>query len=220
MIVIILSTLILIYFFSIPAVRPVKFGRPVGLTCRIILLVAVPLLMALLVAESYNIYPGQYWVTKLIFWLVVFSCMIAYGLCDRSYFASFERMVYKIIFFLPLAFLLFLFIPFLGIGYGLRFYVSFIGDSKFILYNDNEIRIEQPYIRFLGPDPQPVLYVKKNLMSFQDTTLPFNYNDEKDKIVVTRRGDSSYTIILKSPDNRQVPAGTDTFYYDLGNHHR
>jgi hypothetical protein len=220
MIFLILTILILIYLFSIPKVRKAKFGADVALTLRIIVFIATPILIALLVAKTYNIYTRQYWITRGLFWLVIFSCMSAFGLCNREHFGAFERAIYKMIFFLPLLFLLFLFIPFIGIGYGLIFYVKFIGDNKFILYNDNKIRIEQPYIRFMGPNPQPILYVKKKLTSFQDTTLPFGYDEAKDKIEVTKNGDSSYIIILKSPNNWQVPTGTDTFLYNLRNSHR
>lgn len=146
--------------------------------------------------------------------------MSAYGLCDKQYFTTFERAVYKIIFFLPIVFVVFLFVPFIGIAYGLVFYVKFIGDSKLILYSDDAIRIEQPYIRFLGPDPKPILYVKSKFTCFQDTTLPFSYHEETDKIEVTKQSKSSYTILLKSPDNWQVPDGIDTFYYHLQQKHK
>jgi hypothetical protein len=220
MIFIVLLFLILIYLFSIPKVRKAKFGRPTTLTLRVIIFVATLLLVTLLAAETYNIYPRQYWITKGLFWLVIFSCMSAYGLCSNHYITTFERVIYKVIFFLPLLFLLFLFVPFIGVGYGLLFYVRFIGDNNFILYSDNKIRIEQPYIRFMGPDPHPILYVKKQFTSFQDTTLPFGYDEEKDKIEVITQGDSAYIVILKSPDNWQVPTGTDTFLYNLKNNHR
>lgn len=193
-----------------------KFGANVALTLRIIIIVATPILLTLLILEKYNIYPRQYWIIKGLFWLLCFSCMTAFGLCSREYFRTFERAIYKIIFFLPLFFVLFLFVPFIGIAYGLVFYVKFIGDNKFILYNDNEIRIEQPFIRFLGPNPQPILFVKKELTSFKDTTLPFGYDEAKDKIEVTKNSDS-YIIILRSPNNWQVPTGTDTFHYKLRN---
>ena len=215
MIFIILTALILIYLFSIPNIRRTKFGRKVVLTLRIIIVVAAPILIALLFAETYNTYPREYWITKGIFWIVVLSCLSAYGLCNRQHLSNLERAIYKVLFFLPLVFLVFLLVPFIGIGCGLIFYVKFIGDNKFVLYSDNQIRIEQPYIRFLGPDPQPILYVKNKLTSFQDTTLPFRYHEETDKIEVTKQGNSSYTILLKSPDNWQVPDGIDTFYYHL-----
>jgi hypothetical protein len=219
MLFLVLTILIIIYFISIPQVRKAKFGANVALALRIIVFVATPILLALLILETYNIYPKQYWITKGFFWLVYFSCMSAFGLCSREYFRPVERAIYKIIFFLPLIFILFLFVPFIGIGSGLLFYVKFIGDNKFILYNDNKIRIEQPYIRFMGPDPPLILYVKKKLTSFQDTTLPFGYDDINDKIEVIKNADSSYIIILKSPNNWQVPTGTDTFFYNLRNNH-
>lgn len=215
MIFVVLFILFLIYLFSIPKVRRAKFGRSFALTTRLIIILSGTILLALSIAETYNMYPRQYWVTKGFFWLFVFSCMSAYGLCNTNNFATFERLIYKTIFFLPLIFLCFLLVPFIGIGFGLLFYVKFIGDSKFILYNDNNIRIEQPSIRFLGPDPQPILYVKRKFTSFKDTTLPFNYREEADKIEVTKRGNFSYTILVKSPDNWQVPDGIDTFFYDL-----
>ena len=69
MIFIILTALILIYLFSIPNIRRTKFGRKVVLTLRIIIVVAAPILIALLFAETYNIYPREYWITKGFFGL-------------------------------------------------------------------------------------------------------------------------------------------------------
>jgi len=220
MIFVFLFILLLIYLFSIPKVRKAKFGRSVALTTRSIIILSGTILLTLLMAETYNIYPRQYWVTKGIFWLFVSSCMSAYGLCGAKNFATFERMIYKTIFFIPLIFLCFLLVPFIGIGFGLLFYVKFIGDNKFILYSDNDIRIEQPSIRFMGPNSQPIIFVKKNLISFQDTTLPWGYDEAKDKIEVTNRGDASYMIILTSSDNWQVPTGIDTFRYKLRSYRR
>ncbi len=218
MIFFVLIVLLLIYLFSIPKVRKAKFGRSVALTTRSIIILSGTILLTLLIADTYNIYPRQYWFTKAIFWLFIFSCMSAYGLCNTKNFATFERVIYKAIFFFPLVFLCFLLVPFIGIGFGLLFYIKFIGDNKFILYSDNNIRIEQPSIRFMGPDPQPILYVKKGLISYQDTTLPFRYNELKDSIEVVRREDSSYTVVLKAPDNWEVPTGTATFLYYLRKH--
>ena len=107
MIFIILTALILIYLFSIPKIRTPKLGRKVVLTLRTIILLATPILIVLLFAETYNIYPRHYWVTKGLFWLVILSCMSAYGLCYRQYFSNSERAVYKVVFFLPLFFFCF-----------------------------------------------------------------------------------------------------------------
>ena len=205
----------IIYFFSIPIVRKQKLGNKVIRVLRIIIFIATPLLAAILIAQSFNIYPRGYWFTKGVFWLVIFSCVSLYGLCKKEFFWAYERMIYKIIFFLPLLFLIFLFVPIIGIGYGLIFYVKFIGDDKLILYNDKNIRIEQPYIRFMGPNPQPILYVKQKLISYQDTLLPIGYDDAKDTIVVKRLSDSTYTITFKSPNNWQVPTGSQSFQYNL-----
>lgn len=218
MLFIILSILALIYLFSIPALRKKKFGAAVARLLRIIIFTATPILIAILIAESYNIYPKQYWTTKVLFWLVVFSCMAAFGLCKKEDFGKYERVIYKTIFFLPLVLLLFLFVPFIGIGVGLLFYVKFIGDEKFILFNDDNIRIEQPYIRFIGPDPQPVLYVKKQLIAYRDTILPIHFNESKDKMEVTKHGNSVYVITFRVPDNWEVPEGMQTFRYTVSGH--
>jgi hypothetical protein len=218
MIIVVLFILILIYLFSIPKIRKAKFGHSAALTIRLIVILSAIILLALLVAETFNVYPRQYWDTKVFFWLFIFSSMSAYGLCNSKNFTRFERVVYKTVFFLPLVFLLFLLVPFIGVGFGLLFYVKFVGDNKFILYSDKNIRIEQPAIRFMGPNPHPVIYVKKKLTSFQDTALPFGYDESKDKIEVTNRGDKSYVIILRSPDNWQLPTGVDSFRYNLKDH--
>ncbi len=214
------TILILIYLFSIPKIRKAKFGAKITLSLRVVVFIATAILLTLLIAETYNIYPRQYWITKAIFWLVIFSCMSVFGFCGKEYYGTVERTIYKIIYFLPILSLLFLLVPFIGIGLGLIFYVKFIGDKKFILYSDNKIRIEQPYVRFMGPDPQPIVYVKEKLTSFQDSTLPFSYDEENDKIEVAKHGDSSYTIILKSPNNWQVPTGVVTFFYNLRNNYK
>jgi len=220
MIFVVLSILILIYLFSMPKFREAKFGRSAALAIRWVIIVSAIILLTVLIAESYNVYPRGYWVTKVLFWLFVFSCMSAYGLCSPKNFATLERVIYKTVFFLPLIFLCFLLVPFIGIGFGLLFYVKFIGDNKLILYSDNNIRIEQPGIRFLGPDPRPIIYVKQKLISFQDTTLLFGYNEAKDRIEVRNQGDESYLIILRTPDNYQVPTGIDTFFYKLKDYRR
>ncbi|HEU4470183.1 MAG TPA: hypothetical protein VFR58_03795 [Flavisolibacter sp.] len=220
MIFVVLIGLIILYLFSFSKIRKEKFGRPVVLSLRVIIMVAAPALIALLIAESYNIYPAQYWTTKVIFWLLIFSCMAAYGLCNRKYLTTIERSVYKLVFFFPLLFLLFVCIPLVGTGCGILFYFKFIGDSEFIIYDDNNIRIEQPSVRFMGSDPQPVLYVKNGLTSLRDTTLPFYYDGAKDKIEVVKQEAYSYTFIFRSPDNWQVPDGADTSSYELKNYHR
>jgi hypothetical protein len=106
-------------------------------------------------------------------------------------------------------------IPFFGAAYGLLFYVKFIGDKEFILYNDSQIRIEQPYVRFLGPNPQPIVFVKHELTSSKDTILPFGYDDAKDKIEVIKNNDTTYKITINSPNNWQIPAETESFIYKL-----
>jgi hypothetical protein len=215
MLYLIITILTLIYIFSIPAIRKKKFGIGVIWTLRVIIFIATPLLVAILIAETFNIYPRQYWIIKGLFWAIFFSCMTALGLCRTEYLKTIEKNIYKIIFYLPLLFVIFLFIPFIGAAYGLVFYAKFIGDKTFILYNDNNIRIEQPYIRFLGPNPRPILFVKHGLTSYKDTTLPFGYDEAKDKVEISKYGDTTYTITLKSPNNWQVPTGTQSFIYYL-----
>lgn len=220
MLFIILTILMTIYFASIPVVRKRKFGLNVIKTLRILILIATPILVATITAQSYNIYPRWYWFTKGIFWLVFFSCMAIFGLCKSDLLGKFERTIYRIIFYFPLVSLLLLLVPFIGIGVGLIFYVQFVGDNKFVLYSDNKIRIEQPFIRFMGPNPQPIVYVKQKLTSYQDTTLPIGYDDVKDTVEVKISNDSTYNITFKSPNNWQVPTGTQSFLYNLKDRHR
>jgi hypothetical protein len=143
--------------------------------------------------------------------------MSAFGFCRSEFFGTVERSIYKTIFFLPLFFLLFLCVPFIGISIGLIFHFKFIGDNKFILYSDNNIRIEQPYIRFMSRNAYPIVYAKQRLTSYQDTILSFHYNEAKDKVEVEKYGDSTYIITFKSPENWEVPTGTQAFYYVLRN---
>jgi hypothetical protein len=217
MLYLIITILTIIYIFSIPVIRKKKFGNRTISTLRIIVFSATALLVVILIAESYNIYPREYWFVKGLFWVIVFSCMIIVGLCKTESINSIEKRIYRIIFFLPLIFVIFLLIPFVGVAYGLFFYVKFIGDKEFILYNDNQIRIEQPFVRFLGPNPQPIIFIKNELTCYKDTTLPFGYDDAKDKIDVIKNDDTTYKITIKSPNNWQIPSGTESFIYHLKN---
>lgn len=215
MLLIVSTILAFIYIFSLLISRKRKFGFRAIKTLRIITFIATPILVATIAAQSYNVYPRWYWFTKSIFWLVFFLCMSIYGLCKNDHLRKFERTIYKFIFYLPLVSLLLLLVPFIGVGIGLIFYVKFIGDNKFVLYNDNKIRIEQPYIRFMGPNPQPIIYFKQKLISYQDYILPIGYDNEKDKIQVKLNNDSTYIITFKSPGNWQIPTGTQSFEYNL-----
>lgn len=215
MILFVISILVFIYIFSIPVFGKLRIGPRGARILRLSIIGTTGILVAVLIARRYNTYPGEYWATKIIFWVPVFLSMAAFGLCRREHFGTFERKVYKLAFYSPILFLLFLLVPFIGAGSGLAFYVNFIGDSKFILYNDDDIRIEQPYIRFLGPDPQPVVYILDGLMASKDTSLPFRYRVENDTLKVIKQNDTTFLVVHISPDNWQVPDGIDSFIYKL-----
>lgn len=212
----VISLLVVIYAASIPAINGYRLGKPAIRVLRIVNYTLVLTLVIVLIAADYNIYPRWYWFTKVLFCLALFSCMLMYGLTQRVFLKKLEALVYGIIFYVPLLFVVFLFVPFLGFLIALFIYTNFIGHTSFILYNDNRIRIEKPYIRFLSPDPRPVIYVKQGLTAYKDTELPTGYDDRKDAIIVKRVSDNSYVIVVKSPDNWQVPTGEETIHYTVG----
>jgi hypothetical protein len=143
--------------------------------------------------------------------------MILFELGNKSIIVNFERTIYKFFFYLPLAFIPLLLIPFFGIGISLIFYVSLIGDKSMVLYSDQKIRIEQQYIRFMGPDPQLDIYVKDRFFSYQDTTVPFTFNEMTDTLSVLKLDDSTYLLGHSSPKNWEVPTGYEEFRYSIDN---
>jgi len=212
MLIIILAILFVIYLFTLSGN---KLNTSITKIMRVFVFVLLPVLITLLTLSDFNIYPRGYWVTKGLFWAVAILMIILFGLGNKSALSKIERLVYGLFFYLPLAFILFLFIPFLGIGYGLLFYVSFIGDSSFIVYSDKNIRVQKQGVRFLGPDPPLEIYVKDGIFSHRDTVLPMKYNDKNDSLRVRRLNDSTYFLIHYSPDNWQIPSGSEEFRFSI-----
>lgn len=212
----VISLLVLIYAASIPAINRHRLSKPATRVLRIVNYMLMLALAVVLFAADYNIYPRWYWFTKVLFWLTFFSCMLMYGVAPKKLLKRIERIFYGIIFYSPAVFVISFVVPLIGFVFGMILYVNFIGDSSFILYNDNRIRIEKPYIRFLGPDPRPVIYVKQGLTAYKDTELPTGYDDRKDTIIVKRVSDNSYVIVVKSPDNWQLATGEETIHYTIG----
>ena len=215
MLFIILAVIAIIYLLTLFTRSGRKLNARATRIIRVFLFFLAPVLIALLVISQYNIYPRGYWVTKGIFWVVFLLMMILFGLGNKSSLSKAERIIYRFFFYLPLGFIPFLLIPFIGIGTALLFYTSFIGDKSFILYSDENIRVQQQYIMFLGPAPPLDVYVKDGLFCRRDTVLPVMYNDRKDIIRVIRLNDSTYSLIHYSPDNWAVPAGFEEFKFSL-----
>ena len=115
--------------------------------------------------------------------------MVLFGFIKPHLLNHIERIFYWTICYFPITFPIIIIFPFSGIGVLLEFYTHLIGDQSFILYHDNKLRIEQPYIRFIGPDPKPVIYVKEEFTCYHDTSLKFGYNDMHDHITVAVTND-------------------------------
>lgn len=214
MLIIILAALLLIYLFTIWAGSGNKLSTGITQTLRVFLFVLAPVLIILLVISQYNIYPRGYWVTKGIFWVVIFLMIILFGLGNKSVLSKIERIVYGFFFYLPLCFIPLMLIPFFGIAFALVFYVSFIGDG-FIVYADENIRIQKQGIRFLGPDHPLGIYVKEGLFSHKDMDFPIGYNDKTDSLRVRRLNDSTYFLIQYAPDSYETPEGFKEFTFSI-----
>lgn len=152
------------------------------------------LVVIFLLAKS-NIYLRGYWIPKIIFWLWFFSIMLLFAFGSKSVGYKWEWLFYKIVYYLPLAFIPLLLVPFLGIGIALRVYESVIGDKSMILYSSQKVRIEQPSIRFLGPDPPITIFVKNKIFSHKVTTIPIQFNGRHDSLHVTEPGSNRLHIV-------------------------
>jgi hypothetical protein len=215
MLIIIIAILLIIYLITLLTRSRNILNASTTKIIRVFLFVLTPVLIILLIISHFNIYPRGYWVTKIIFWVVIVLTMVLFGLGDKSTQSKIERIAYGFFFYLPLGCIPFLLVPFIGIGTALLFYVSFIGDKSFILYSDENIRIQKQGIRFLGPDPPLEIYVKEGLFSHMETVLPMGYNADDDSLRVRRLNDSTYLLTHYAPDNWQVPAGFEEFKFSI-----
>lgn len=215
MLVIIISIAVAIYFITITTGSGNKLSSRATKIIRVVLFVLATALVVIMAVTHLNIYPRGYWVKKGLFWIVVFLMMVLFGFGNRSLVKGLERIIYGIFFYLPLWVIPFLLIPLIGPAIGLEFYVSFIGDKSVVVFSDENIRIEQQYIRFLGEDPPLEIYVKHGFLSSKDTVLPIMYNDKKDSIRVVKLTNSTYTLTHYSPDNWEVPDGSEQFNFSL-----
>lgn len=215
MLIIILTIFLIIYLLTLGTMSGGKLNTTSTKIIRAFLFALTPVLIVLLIISRFNIYPRGYWVTKGIFWVVFFLMMILFGLGNKSVISKIERIVYGFFFYLPLGFIPILLIPFIGMGFALYIYVSFIGDKSLIVYSDQNIRVQKQGIRFLGPDPPLEIYVKEGFFSHKDTVLPVGYNIQKDSLGVRRLNDSTYILIHYSPHNWQVPSGSEEFIFSI-----
>jgi hypothetical protein len=215
MLIIILAILFLIYLLTLMKGSIGRLNPQYTQFLRISLFISAPILIIVLIISRYNIYPRGYWFPRVLFWVVVFQLLILFGFGHRSKLSWIETKIYGFFFFAPLCFIPLLLIPFLGIAMALVFYVSFIGDKSFIIYSDRNIRIENEGIRLLGPDPALGVYVKEGVFCFKDTILTDGYDVQNDRLNVRKLNDSTYLITHYSPDNWQIPNGSEEFKYTL-----
>lgn len=202
MLIIIVAGLILMYLLTIWFRNTFTFSPSVTRGLRILQLMALLVSIALFVLSYYNIYLRGYWAPRIIFWVWFFSAMVLYSFGDRKVFFKVEKLFYDILFFLPLTFFPLVMIPFVGGGIILLFYVAFIGDESMVLYSSDTIRIEQPYIRFMSPDPPIAVFRKDNLFSYKDTVIDIMYNEKLDSLRVEEISpDSIKLVYYNNTDN-------------------
>lgn len=163
----IIATIILIYILTLVSKAHGKLSPKITHIIRISFFTLAPVLITILILRNYDTYPRGYWFTKILFWTVFFLMMILFGVCNKTIVTKFERVIYGLVFYLPLLYIPVLFVPFIGIGMFLLFYTDFIGDNSKIVYADSNIRLEQKYIPLLGPAPPLVVYTKRGLFPTQ-----------------------------------------------------
>lgn len=183
------------YYLTLGFRNSFTFSMWVTNALRLVQLTALPLFIILLILSEYNIYLRGYWAPKIIFWVWFLSAMLLFAFGIKKEFYKIEKIVYKILFFLPLMFFPLVLIPFIGGGIIVLFYASFIGDNSMILYASDNIRIEQSYVSFMGPPPTIDIYSKNNLFSYKDTTLDIQFSEKFDSIKVQELSSDSIKIL-------------------------
>lgn len=215
MLFIILTTFGFIYLLSLFSDLRGGLNGPVTRILRVALWFAVPLLITLLILRQYNIYTRGYWATRIFFWSVLLLIMLLFAFGNREAVKGTERLIYRIIFILPLASLALLPIPFFGVGIHLKIYITLIGDPSMVLYTDEKIRVEQQFVRFMGPNPPLDIYVKDRLFSYRDTVIDCQYGDKEDSLRVSQLNDSTYRLVHYAANNWRVPDKYEEFTFTL-----
>ena len=215
MLIIILAVLFIVYLLTLMKGSIGRFNPQLTQLLRISLFILTPVVTGIIIISTHNIFLRGYWFPRIFFWVVVIQMMVLFAFGDRDKLSWIESKVYGLIFYLPLCFIGFLLIPFIGIGFGLLFYVSFIGDNSFIIYSDQNIRIEKEGIEFMGPDPGLGVYVKEGVFCYRDTIFTNGYNEDKDRLSVRRINDSIYVFTHYSPGNEEIPGESEEFTYKL-----
>lgn len=195
MLVIVISGLILIYFSALAFKNTFNFSTRVTKWLRIAQLTLLLLLIVLFTLQRYNIYLRGYYAPKIIFWGWLFVAMLLYAFGNKNHIHGFEKRIYQILFFLPLASPLIVLVPFAGAALMLRFHESFIGSNSMLVYSSNNIRIEQAYIRFMSPDPPLEIYSKHNLFSYKDTVIDIMFSEKLDSLKVQEFSPDSFKIV-------------------------
>jgi hypothetical protein len=216
MLITILATIFIIYILTLVSKAQVKKLSPkITNIIRYTFFALAPILITTLILRSYEIYPRGYWFPRVLFWIVIFLMMILYGVCDKATVTKFERVLYGIVFYIPLLYIPVLFIPFLGIGMFLIFYSAFIGDSSKIVYADSNIRIEEKYIGFMGPPPPLVIYEKHGLLSYKELEVPMEHYYSDNTVKITRLDETTYSITRHTYATLEVPYGIEEIKFTI-----
>ncbi len=198
MLIIVLAILLLLYFLSLfPGIRMRdKTTRFFMILVRLLLAVMI-LLFAL---SQAGIYLKSYWLPRILFWTWLYGTIALVAFGNRKLMTVPERFFYRLIFWAPLVLTILLLIPFIGVGIWLLLYPRLIADPSMVAYTDSSIRIEESHLIFMSPAPPLDVYQKKGLFAYKIETIPTQYDSRFDKLEVSHRDKSSYTVMHVTED--------------------
>ena len=192
MLIIVLTILLLLYFLSLfPGIRMTDK------TTRFFLAFVRPLLTAmilLLVLSQAGIYLANYWFPRILFWVWLYMTLALIAFGNKKLMPVPERLLYRLIFCIPLVMMLVLFIPFIGVGIWVLLYPRLIADPSMIPYADSSIHIEESHLIFMSPAPPLDVYQKRGFFAYKIQTIPTQYDSRFDKLEVYRQDNRIYKV--------------------------
>jgi len=119
-------------------------------TKRTFLIFGALLIVAAILAQFHIFFRG-YWTTKILIWLFILAASLLFAFGDRAVLAKPLRILAGVVFYFPLASVLWFFIvPFMGPVLSLTIWGHILGDKDDIFYSDNDLRLQRVFRGALG----------------------------------------------------------------------
>lgn len=157
---------------------------------KLFIILGVILIVAVILAQ-FDTYLRGYWTTKFLIWLFILIASLLFAFGDRSILTKAWRIFTGIIFYFPLASVLWFFIvPFMGPVLSITIWGHILGDKDDIFYSDKDIRLQRVFHGALGPAGPPNYFKKNGILEFDEGNLSVNFYENPDSLKVEKTKDT------------------------------